>query len=489
MLTHLRSNRSTIFFTIVLFVLLVQFGFALFEYTRHAQAAIAFPFPLDYGEGPILDQTIRLARWENIYRSDLSKPPYTISNYPPVFPLIQVPFARIFGPAFWYGRAISILGVALAALCVGLTLHTLTDDWIASSIGGLTLPAFPYIVHWSAFNRVDSLALGLSWAGLCVIVRWPDRRKGLIFSGILMSAAMYTKQSYALVAPLTAFAWLLQVKQRRRAVQLAGFVGGMCLGLFVLLNALTHGGFYFNLVTANINAFSARTAYWYFLEISMTAFYLLLSGLMFVILERLSHQTRSWPFVMPYCLAAALVGFTSGKAGSSVNYLFEPAAALSLAAGAIVAWAGKNYWLKAAAVLLLAVQIHVMVNVSRERFMPMVLSKVHSVAEISQLAAIVKDAPEPVLADEYMGLLPLTGQTLSFQPFEFSQLSEAGMWDDSAFIAAIQDREFSTILLYEPATGRPMIVSRWTKPIRDAIWDNYRLERQLAGTWLYVPRK
>jgi hypothetical protein len=48
---------------------------ALFEYVRLAIAAVAFPFPLDYSEGPILDQVLRLARFENIYRDPAQRHP------------------------------------------------------------------------------------------------------------------------------------------------------------------------------------------------------------------------------------------------------------------------------------------------------------------------------------------------------------------------------------------------------------------------------
>ena len=38
--------------------LLVQLAIALFEYAQLATAAVVFPFPLDYSEGPVLDQVI-----------------------------------------------------------------------------------------------------------------------------------------------------------------------------------------------------------------------------------------------------------------------------------------------------------------------------------------------------------------------------------------------------------------------------------------------
>ena len=94
-----QKTLSWIIFILVLLLLLARLGIALFEYAQLARAALAFPFPLDYGEGPMLDQTLRLAQFENIYRNSFASPPYTVSNYPPLFQLIQVPLARRSGMA------------------------------------------------------------------------------------------------------------------------------------------------------------------------------------------------------------------------------------------------------------------------------------------------------------------------------------------------------------------------------------------------------
>lgn len=63
-------------------------------------AAITYRYPLDYGEAPLLDQAMRLANGQGIYRSDLSGPPYTISNYPPLYVITLIPFLELFGPGY-----------------------------------------------------------------------------------------------------------------------------------------------------------------------------------------------------------------------------------------------------------------------------------------------------------------------------------------------------------------------------------------------------
>src|ERR671917_201490 len=160
-------------------VLLLAQTWALLLFLRHGWDALSFPFPLNYGEGPLLDQAVRLASFEGIYSSDLTKAPYTISNYPPVYLLVQAPFVWLFGPELWYGRLISLASVAATALFVALTLFALTRDRIAAMAAGLTFPAIPYVLRWSSLGRVDLLGLALSWAGLFAVVRWPGRRRAV----------------------------------------------------------------------------------------------------------------------------------------------------------------------------------------------------------------------------------------------------------------------------------------------------------------------
>jgi hypothetical protein len=68
---------------------------------------------------------MRLAQFQSLYPRDLSRFPSRVGNYPPLYHLLQLPFAWLFGPAFWYGRLINLLSI-LAAVFDRLTLHTLT---------------------------------------------------------------------------------------------------------------------------------------------------------------------------------------------------------------------------------------------------------------------------------------------------------------------------------------------------------------------------
>ncbi|MBN1934780.1 MAG: hypothetical protein JW934_08945 [Anaerolineae bacterium] len=508
MKTALRKHLPQLILVVAATWLLVQLAVGAGLFFKHIWAAIRFPFALDYGEGPLLDQTIHLAHLGNIYRRDVATPPYTISNYPPVFLLVQVPLAWLFGPALWYGRAINLLSLIAATISIGLIIYTTTDDLIAAIVAGLTLLPFPFIVHWSAFNRIDSLALGISCAGLYAVVRWGHTRRGLIWGAALLTASVYTRQSYALAAPLAAFMWLLRpgddALPRRRAFELAAWVAGMGLGVFLLLNLITWGGFYFNIVAANVNPFYWHTVREYAGEVWKNIPYLLVAGALFLLAGLLFAPARllfaparlwsgkklaprSWWVVAPYLVGATASAITIGKSGSNVNYLFEFCAALSLVVGAWIAWPKRWPLLQAALMLALVPQVAGIARWTREGRFTWIMGKIAERDEIAQMTELAHAADGPVLADEYMALVPLAGKPLYFQPFELKQLYLAGTWDESAFLQDIQDQKFPLLLIYDPPWWNSQ-KERWTPQQLFYISLYYEESDRLANTIIYRPK-
>jgi hypothetical protein len=116
------------------------------------------------------------------------------------------------------------------------------------------------------------------------------------------------------------------------------------------------------------------------------------------------------------------------------------------------------------------------------------MSKASDTREVQRLAEYVHQAQEPILADEYMGLIPLGGRRLYFQPFEYKQLQAANLWSEAPLIESIQRQEFSVILLYEPA-DRSAISTRWTAGLRNTIYAHYKLENTLARNYVYLPQR
>lgn len=487
MITKLRANISSVALIAAYGILAAYLGKLIFLFARHAVMAISFPYSLEYGEGPILDQILRLASAENIYRNTITMPPYTITSAPPLFMLLQVPFFRVFGPAFWYGRGISVISLVIAATFLSLALYQLTGDRLASLISGLLIFTIPYFWNWSVLDRVDTLALGLSWAGLWAIIRWPDQRRGLVASIILFTAALSTQQTNALVAPITALVWLLQSRRTRRAVELFAGVGGSSVAIFLAINGLTQGGFFLNLVTYNPNLWNYPQVAGKFFEILLNSFIFGLFALIFFLGERLDTPTRTWPLALPYLVIATLVTLLVGKAGSNDGYMYEMSAAFCLATGAALAWL-KNHWIKAAALLLIAMQVNSFFTWTTEQYLPEFEEKIANRPEIAQLASLVRQANGPILADEYNGLLPLTGKQLYYQPFEFAQLARAGLWDPAPLMSELAQRKFTALLIYFPRNFN-ITRSRWPENLYSAIWDTYTNTGEKASNLVCLPIK
>ena len=465
-------------------MLLMFLSLAMLLFLIHTALALSHRYPLDYGEAPLVDQAMRLAAGQSIYRPDLSSPPYTISNYPPLYPLSMTPFVRLFGPNFWAGRAISLLCTLASGAFLALIVYTYSQDRTAAVITGMLFLAIPYVVGWSPLARVDMLALALSTAGLYVLARWPTIRRGLIASALLLIAAIYTRQSYALAAPLAAFIWLW-THDRRQALGLAGLVSGISLALFFALNALTQGGFFYNIVTANVNQFDVERVQRTWRNLWEAAPVLLVLGGVFLLLA--PRRVKTWSLIIPYLVGACLSAATIGKIGSNVNYLLELSAALTLAAGTLVAWSREHRWLRVLLLILLALQVGQLMKTTLEGPVEHMKWRLHPAKELKDLEWIVQTADGPVLADEFMGMLTLHNRSLYIQPFEVTQLANAGLWDQTDLLTSIRNQEFPLILIHH-FMGWPVYKERWTSEMLSAIIENYASTDFLAQTIVFRPR-
>ena len=487
---------------------------AIIIFIGYQLAAIKFPYSMDYGEAPLVDQAMRLAAGQNIYRTDLSTPPYTISNYPPLYIAVLAIAVKLFGPAatFLVGRTLSALCGWIASLSIGLIIYRATRDPLAALGAACIIVAFPFVMYWSPLLRIDMLALALSLAGLCVLTWQPESPRWPI-AALLLVAAIYTRQSYALAAPLAGFVWLL-TKDWKQALKFAGLVAGLSLILFIILNLWTRGGFYFNIVTANVNEFKMDNLIYHwgrfrdialiFLFIGGAALFLPLVSSNKKMFEPLGEPDSKpevetsmhtfiaryldpfWAFSTSYLIGSLLSAATIGKIGSNVNYLLEFCAALSIAAGAVLAWSRlhlASYTLKAALLILLALAVGRLMHYSLTDFTTVLRERQWAYLELNQLESLVKETSGPILADEYMGMLTLQGRPLSIQPFEVTQLAWAGKWDQTPVLNSIEQREYAAIIIYD----KPSAQERWTEEMFAAINESYALSNVVAGNRVYLP--
>ncbi|MCI0549791.1 MAG: glycosyltransferase family 39 protein, partial [Anaerolineae bacterium] len=445
--------------------------------------AIPHRYSLDYGEAPLVDQAMRLASGQNIYYADISEPPYTISNYPPLYVTVLAGSVKLFGPSqsFVVGRIISMLSTWISSICLALIVYALTRDRFAALSTGLIFLAFPFVLFWSPLLRIDMLALALSLSGLYVLVSEPFSSRRLFAAALLLVAAIFTRQSYALAAPIAGFVWLL-ARDWRQALRLTAVVGGLSLALFFILNGLTRGGFYFNIVTANVNEFKPDLLKFNWERLRDAALIPLLIGVFSLFLSR--RWNPLWTLAAPYLIGSALSAITIGKIGSNVNYLLELCAALSLAAGAVIAWSRAHlslYSLRAALMITLAFGLLKMLHVTLQDYTGDLRERRAAAKDLRQLELFMADTPGLILADEYMGMLTLQGRPLLIQPFEVTQLARAGKWDQTVLLNSIKNKEFDSIILYD----REWSNERWTPEMITAISQSYMLVDVVAENRVY----
>lgn len=468
-------------------IILSFFCFAVIViFFLYSALAIAHPYPLDYGEAPLINQAMRLSEGQNIYRANLDSPPYTIANYPPLYAISLIPFLNVFESPFHVGRVISFLATLGSAIFLGLTIYKLFQNRFAAITTSFFFLSFPYVVSWASLARIDSLALAFATAAIYVLISRPKSRWALWGGGLLLVAAAYTRQSYALAAPLAAFVWLW-TQEKRHAVRLALLVGGVGGGVFGVINTLTDGGFFYNIVTANVNEFGWDRLWNHLKALSGKAPIILAMGGVFLVGDW--KELKGWALLGPFLAGAALSALTIGKIGSNVNYFLELTAALSLVGGAMIVWSAKRPWQHTAILLLLTIQMGLLAKSTMDESVGWNLaSRRADFNALQMLNQTVKNLEGDVLADEYMGLLTLQNRPLYIQPFEVTQLANAGLWDQEPLLDDIINQRFSGILIHHFGQY-PIHKERWTPEMLAAIDEYYHPSKTLAGTVVYLPQE
>jgi hypothetical protein len=460
-------------------------GLVLIVILMYQLAVIKYPYSMDYGEAPLVDHAMQMVNGQNIYRPDLSTPPYTISNYPPLYIVLLAISVKLFGPSatFTVGRIISALCGWIAALSIGLIIHRLTRDRFATISGVAIFLAFPFVVYWSPLLRIDMLALALSLAGLCLLVSESLSTRDFISASILIVAAIYTRQSYVLAAPFAGFVWLL-FRDWRKALQLALVVGGLSLVLFLIFNVMTNGGFYYNIVTANVNQFKMTNLKDNWNNLRHAALIPLIFGA--VSLFVYWRVNPLWKLAAPYLIGATLSAITIGKIGANVNYLLELCAALGLAGGAVIAWSRSHlsiYSLRGMILIMLTLGVGWMLRYTLQNQTYDLHEHLAQQRDLSELASLVSQTDGKILADEHMDLITMQGRPLTIQPFEVTQLAWAGKWDQTPLLNSIAKHEYTAIIIYD----KPWAKERWTQEMFDTINKSYVLSAVVAGNKVYTP--
>jgi hypothetical protein len=205
------------------------------------------------------------------------------------------------------------------------------------------------------------------------------------------------------------------------------------------------------------------------------------------VLARSFGSARS--MLVPYCLGALASAAAIGKVGSAFNYMLELCAALSLATGVVLAWSRQHCeWRTARAAVLgaLIVQTASFAWVSVGSDLPVLRRQWSALPDLDRLRALVANAPGPILIDEQLGEIPLTGHRLQLQPFELTQLAQHGRWNEAPLVDAIRHRRFAFVALKRSSATRN--TGMWTPAMLRAIEETYELRVVIAGNLIFGPR-
>ncbi|MEO7365182.1 MAG: hypothetical protein ABIW03_02580, partial [Sphingomicrobium sp.] len=179
--------------------------------------AVRYPFGLDYGEGIVWQQALRIASG-HAYGS-IDQYPAIVFHYPPVFHLLSVFVAALFGlDQLAAGRVVSLTATMLIGGFAGLIVFRCLREEAGSAaasicglIGGLVVFTIWHVLLWAPLMRVDMVAIAFSFAGVWLGIMALHRPAAIHVAALCFVAAVYTKQT-SVVAPAATFLILLLVR-------------------------------------------------------------------------------------------------------------------------------------------------------------------------------------------------------------------------------------------------------------------------------------
>jgi hypothetical protein len=334
---RLLKNRAA---TIPLLIALVPFVFYLVVLFVYARGLFAFPFDYDQGEGFELYDAVRLSRGQNIYL-DNAQYPFYASNYPPIYRLMLVPLIWLFGTHIWIGRVVTF---ACTLMCGALIF------WAASAIHknkprninallialicALAFLAANYVYHIAPLARAHMPMVMFAIAGVLLIElgsrAGSDRLTRTAKIGVaLLIVAGFTKLQ-AIDGIAAGFAYLLF--QQTRAALRAILISGIATALIVLLlNVLTQGQFWFNVVLANVNEYDIQQTWNSYAQWWQLQHALIVSAAIYVLWQiadaaraRSLREISAWSLFFVFGCG---MGMLTGKWGAGPTYLIACIAA------------------------------------------------------------------------------------------------------------------------------------------------------------------
>jgi len=438
------SHKSALLHNVLWALFLVVSIVVTLGLLGHCWDYVTYEFPLDDGEGFVLNQAKMLSEGLNPYQSiDIS--PFIVTNYPPVFIGILAVLVKFFGIKLTLGRIVSaIAGLLILMICfLAGRRKDAKGPLLPSLIAPALLASTPVIFFWMPLGRIDVFANFLSLAAVYIAWRYPTKA-GMYWSLPILWLALYTRQSA--VEGFIVIAIMLYMQRRK---DLARFVIIYLAGALLILLAfyLAYGPEFIKHIT------TYTKTRWYFSR--LTASYRIIFAEMLLPMAIAIFATwRLWKVKDAAAwIAYFIIGFALtvlvGKVGSAQNYflpMFIPQAIL------IGIWFTTEYNLTEtspglknaliAGMVLLVAYMGFAIGDRYLSFNPTDASR--SNGEL--LIQIVNNFDGPVLIEDE-GLTLMSGREVIYTPFIMNELNKEGLWDQAPFLETLERVDYELVIL------------------------------------------
>lgn len=286
---------------------------------------IGYPYPIDYGEGPLLRQVQFLLHGGAIAAlyGNPGAPPYLIVNYPPFYLLMARMIATV-TPVLFAGRLLSTLAGVGAFIAIRFLAVHENDDSYGNAMRWLvacTWFAIPIVREWCGVMRVDMLGVALGLTGLLLAIRGK-----LNWGTILVVLGLLCKPTL-IAAPVALLVLFAHAPWR---MSLRAVISGVVVMVVCIVGITVGGGqLWLHLVQSNTNGWNANLARGFWREAVNVHWPLMLGALLITGIHLrhgkllFSNNHRITSMAIAYTIGGMLVGIGVGKVGAYANYFLE----------------------------------------------------------------------------------------------------------------------------------------------------------------------
>lgn len=342
------TSTDTIIQIISRGLLLAAFVILLFYFAVYVVYAInlaQFPFDYDQGEGFELVDVLMLSQGEWPY-ADIETYPFYGSIYPPVYHMMLVPFAWVFGPEYWYGRLFSFATTLITAVAIGIAVYREERNRTAAIFAGLVYLASPTIYHTGPLLRQHIIMVVFEMLAVLFFARAVElddtqrRRRYLLGGFALLILAGYTKQLAAFTAG-SVLVFLFIRNPRQCLVWGTGFAT-VGVAIFAFLTLATDGHWWTQTITANVKDFDPQQAMGLLRQFWEFHGFLIIPA-MLVVLHDL-YFSRISIYSVWFIGATAFNAMAAGTWGAGDSYYSTSIAAVSVLSGIFAARTLNRHW-------------------------------------------------------------------------------------------------------------------------------------------------